>query len=99
LLADAESFEEAAQALVGLAAASSSTSGLEALLCDGVLKKLLKGDAGCGVLMALLVAVHRAGLQLPDRTQEAVAKVRHVLGLVRGAACATTTTSRALHPV
>jgi hypothetical protein len=50
----------------------------EALLSDGVLRRVLKQDAdvGCGVLMAVLVALDRAGVGLGKKVQESVSKVR-----------------------
>lgn len=51
---------------------------LEALLADSVLRKLLKEDAdnGCGVLLALLLAIDKSPqLGLDKKLQESVQKV------------------------
>lgn len=79
LLADTATFEAAAQAVLAVSAgpADASSAAVEALLADATIKRLLKGDAdaGCGVLMAVLVAFQAAGLDLPVKLQEGLIKV------------------------
>jgi len=78
-MSDCMQFEAAAQALINLstAAPASLQPCFEALLAEGALRRVLKesADVGCGVLIAVLVALDRAGVQLDKKLQESVSKV------------------------
>lgn len=84
-MADCSQFEALAQALITLTASSAAAAAkaavpaacFEGLLSEAAVKRLLRedADAGCGVLIAVLVALDRAGVVLEKKVQDAVSKV------------------------
>lgn len=78
-LSDPTQFESTAQVLISLIGKKKDflMPCVEALLADSVLRRVLKeeADMGCGVLMAVLVALDKANVVFDKKLQESVQKV------------------------
>jgi hypothetical protein len=91
-MADCTRFESTAQVLIQMSRNKRAAAALlpctEAILGDSVLRRLLKEDAdvGCGVLIAVLLALDGSGIVVAKQVQESVHKVRAACGRNAGLA-------------